>query len=103
MTEDKVEPREINWRQLLPWTVLFRSFGVAMGFSKLLLAASGILVMAVGWWLLAVIFYTPRPRPQWPENYPLEAYRSADKPEQEAVQRAHAEASSLKKQLLQEA
>ena len=66
MTEDKVEPREINWRHLLPWTVLFRSFGVAMGLSKLLLAAAGILVMAVGWWLLAVAFFNPVQKPEWP-------------------------------------
>src|SRR5947208_1012972 len=69
MTEDKIEPREINWRQLLPWTVLFRSFGVAMGFSKLLLAAAGILVMATGWWLLAVGFFNAWQKPTWPLSY----------------------------------
>src|SRR5262249_38142633 len=68
MTEDKIEPREINWRQLLPWTVLFRSFGVAMGFSKLCLAAAGILVMAVGWWLLAFVFYAGFAKPD-PSNF----------------------------------
>jgi hypothetical protein len=56
MVEDKIEGREVMWRQLLPWTELFRGFQVALDLNKLLLAAAGILVMAFGWWLLAVIF-----------------------------------------------
>jgi hypothetical protein len=56
MSEGKFEGREITWRQLLPWTELFRGFQVALDLNKLLLAAAGILVMAFGWWLLAVIF-----------------------------------------------
>ena len=61
MPEDKVEPREVNWRQLLPWTFLFQGFRVALDPNKLLLAAGGILIMAFGWWLLAVIFNTSKP------------------------------------------
>ena len=56
MAEEKVEPRETSWRQLLPWTELFRGFQVALDVNKLALAAAGILVMAFGWWLLAVLF-----------------------------------------------
>jgi hypothetical protein len=56
MAEDKIEGREVTWRQLLPWTELFRGFQVAFDLNKLLLAAAGILVMALGWWLLAFIF-----------------------------------------------
>ena len=56
MAEEKVEPRETSWRQLLPWTELFRGFQVALDLNKLALAAAGILVMAFGWWLLAVLF-----------------------------------------------
>ncbi len=56
MAEDKIEGREMTWRQLLPWTELFRGFQVAFDPNKLLLAAAGILVMAFGWWLLALIF-----------------------------------------------
>ncbi len=56
MAEDKIEGREATWRHLLPWTELFRGFQVAIDFNKILLAAAGILVMAFGWWLLAVIF-----------------------------------------------
>jgi hypothetical protein len=61
MAEDKVEPRETNWRQLLPWTVLFQGFRVALDPNKLLLAAAGILLMAFGWWLLAIIFNYEKP------------------------------------------
>jgi hypothetical protein len=57
MAEERVEPREINWRQWLPWTELFRGFRVALGLSKLVLAAAGILVMAILWYALANIFY----------------------------------------------
>ena len=56
MAEDKIEGREVTWRRLLPWTELFRGFQVALDLNKLLLAAAGILVMALGWLLLAVIF-----------------------------------------------
>jgi hypothetical protein len=68
MAEDKIDGREVTWRHLLPWTELFRGFQVALDLNKLLLAAAGILVMAIGWWLLAVIFaahFTAVP-PGWP-------------------------------------
>jgi hypothetical protein len=61
MAEDKVEPRELNWRQLLPWTLLFQGFRVALDPNKLLLAAAGIIVMSCGWWLLSIIFHYSKP------------------------------------------
>ena len=70
MAEDKIDGRETTWRQLLPWTELFRGFQVAFDLNKMLLAAAGILVMAFGWWLLAVIFgatFANTP-PGWPEQ-----------------------------------
>ena len=71
MAEEKVEPRETSWRQLLPWTELFRGFQVALDVNKLALAAVGILVMAFGWWLLAVLFTAGESavEPDWPGAY----------------------------------
>jgi hypothetical protein len=65
MAEDRLEARETDWRQLLPWTALFQGFRVALDLNKLLLAAGGIVVMALGWWLLAVIFYGLSEKPDW--------------------------------------
>jgi hypothetical protein len=74
MADEKTEPRDLNLRQWLPWTVLFRGFQVAMDPKKLLLAAAGILVMAFGWWLLAVIFFSASTRPDWGSGaYPEDA------------------------------
>jgi hypothetical protein len=56
MADERTEPHEASWRQLLPWTELFRGFQVALDLNKLLLAAAGIVTMAFGWWLLSVIF-----------------------------------------------
>jgi hypothetical protein len=75
MAEDKVEPRELNWRQLLPWTVIFQGFRVALDLNKLLLAAAGILLTAVAWWLLSVIFYYQKP--EWPSKYMAEKENKA--------------------------
>jgi len=71
MAEDKVDAREGTWRQLIPWTELFRGFQVALDLNKLLLAAAGILVMAVGWWVLAKVFATGEDKipPDWPGRY----------------------------------
>ncbi|HKB36031.1 MAG TPA: hypothetical protein VKD72_06225 [Gemmataceae bacterium] len=68
MVEDKVEPRESTWRQRNPWWEIFQGFRVALDFNKLILAAAGILVMALGWWLWAVIFYNSQKMPEWPSK-----------------------------------
>jgi hypothetical protein len=72
MAEDNVIPRDVSWRQYLPWTQIFRGFQITLDLNKLLLAAAGIIVMAIGWWLLSQIFAVNESRvpPQWPGNYP---------------------------------
>jgi hypothetical protein len=65
MTDDKVELRELNFRQLLPWTELFRGFQVALDPKKLLLAAAGILIMSIGWEVLGWAAYKSRTEPTW--------------------------------------
>jgi hypothetical protein len=88
MAEDRLETNEIDFRRWLPWTQIFRSFQVALDPRKLLLAALGILVMAIGWWLLANIFYKARTKPVWPTQYPSADYAKGatdeDPPEQRA-------------------
>lgn len=57
------------------WTKLFTAFRVALDVKKLLLAAGGLVVTAIGWLLLAAIFYSPK-APEWKDYAP-----AADKPE----------------------
>src|SRR5581483_1916612 len=66
MAEDRVDPREGSLSQRLPWLTIFQGFRIALDFNKLILAAAGIVVMAFGWWLLAVIFKTSEP--EWDAN-----------------------------------
>jgi hypothetical protein len=74
MADDKAEAREASWRNLLPWTELFRCFSVALDLNKLILAAMGIFVMAFGWWLLALVFaHGPDKPPIWPSNFVTQA------------------------------
>src|SRR5436190_16777141 len=65
MADEKVELKDVNFRQLFPWTALFDGFRVALDPKKLLLAAGGILVMSIGWQLLGWAFYTSRIEPSW--------------------------------------
>src|SRR5947199_7768957 len=77
MAEDRTESRELNLRQFMPWTHIFRGFRIALNPKSLLLAAAGILLMAVGWWLLAVIFSGIRSKPIWPSDYSTADYQPA--------------------------
>src|SRR5262249_32076199 len=56
MAEDKFALREVHWRHVLPWLAIFRSFGIAADFKKLLLAALGVVATSAGWWILANLF-----------------------------------------------
>src|SRR5262245_33552606 len=58
MAEDQVGLGKEQVREPAPWTKIFTGFRVAADPKKLLLAAAGILVMALGWWILAAFFYT---------------------------------------------
>ncbi len=51
-----------------PWTKIFTAFKVALDVKKLLLAATGILCVALGWWVIGATFYYLRPFPEW-KNY----------------------------------
>jgi hypothetical protein len=77
MAEDRVDTRETSWRHLLPWTELFRGFRVAIGLSKLALAAAGILVMALLWYVLASIFFNLTGKPDWESGNYSQRYRDS--------------------------
>ncbi|MEZ6140965.1 MAG: hypothetical protein R3B84_10375 [Zavarzinella sp.] len=59
MTEDRGGSQRFPaWKKpQASWTSIFRTFLVALNPGKLFVAAIGILVTALGWWLLSVIFY----------------------------------------------
>jgi hypothetical protein len=66
MAEELVGVRRDQPATSWHWTKLFSAFRIAIDPKKLLLAAAGIVVMWVGWYLLAVVFYAPRSRtPEW--------------------------------------
>ncbi len=83
MADEKVELRDVNFRQLLPWTEIFRGFQVALDPKKLLLAAAGILVMWFGWWVISGIFFNSRKEPV-ESDYPLANFKTAGETESEA-------------------
>ena len=78
MVEERTESREMNYRQFLPWTHIFRGFRIALNPKSLLLAAAGILLMAIGWWLLALIFSGVRSKPIWPSDFPTSSYQPSE-------------------------
>src|SRR5262245_38658187 len=84
MVEEKTESRELNLRQLLPWTEIFRTFWIAFDLKKLILAAAGIITMSVAWWLLSLVFSFRAPTVA---DYPLASYtkKYGDRAEQERL------------------
>lgn len=86
MAEEKIELRDLSFRHLLPWTEIFRSFQVALDPRKLLLAAAGLVVMSLGWWLLAIIFSSSATRPDLSmAEYASKNFRPKDASDQEAA------------------
>jgi len=66
MVEEQVGLRSNQPRELPLWTKLFSGFKVALDPKKLLLAAAGILVMSIGWYVLSWIFYgVGGNKPEW--------------------------------------
>lgn len=57
MADGHEDVQQFDWRRWLSWTRLFGSFKVAVDPKKLLLAAGGVVTMALGWWVLATLFY----------------------------------------------
>ncbi len=63
MAEERIGTPEGEARTYWAWTELFRTFQVALDPKKLVLAAAGIFLMFVGWWILSAIFASARTEP----------------------------------------
>jgi hypothetical protein len=80
MAEDQGQRRDLV--QSAPWLKLFGAFKVALDPKKLLLAGAGILVMAFGWWVLAIVFgFFRSTAPEW-KDYDPPAEKAAEKKEE---------------------
>ncbi|MDY3553603.1 hypothetical protein R5W24_002706 [Gemmata sp. JC717] len=67
MADGHEQSAGFSYRTALPWTNIFRCFQVALDPRKLLVAALGIFVMSLSWWLLSNIFYYKAPIPNDPD------------------------------------
>src|SRR6187200_2787070 len=59
MTDSPGIIRQIAWREIFPWLILFRVFRIAISPTLLALATLAVLVSTVGWWLAGRLFLTP--------------------------------------------
>ncbi len=82
--------RSISWRDLCPWTLLFRVFRLSVSLQPLALALLGALFCSLGWWLIGAVLLseTSRQDPsvrafqanvvQWPDRHSLTAVTESD-------------------------
>jgi hypothetical protein len=61
MADGRDEASAYGTRRTFLWAEIFRCFQVALDPRKLVVAAAGILVMSLGWYLLSAVFYYPKP------------------------------------------
>jgi hypothetical protein len=81
-----------------PWTKIFTAFKVALDMKKLVLAAAGIFLVALGWWAISWTFYSMRSFPEW-KNF---EDKERQEPEQRKAQWNHFKAKRLSWNLLHE-
>lgn len=55
MADERSETLDLS--KVFTWSALFRTFQVALDPKKLVFAAAGIFVMAMGWWLISLCYY----------------------------------------------
>lgn len=56
MHEESRTVRSVAWETVFPWHILFRTFGIAVSPSAILLGTLGVLLSCVGWWMIGFIF-----------------------------------------------
>ena len=59
MTESPGVLRQIAWRELFPWLILFRTFKIAISPGLLALATVAVLLAPIGWNTAGHVFLTP--------------------------------------------
>ncbi len=59
MTEKTGVLRQVAWRELLPWLILFRTFKIAISPGLLALASVAVLIAPLGWAAAGYAFLTP--------------------------------------------
>src|SRR6478609_8508471 len=88
MAAERIGTPDGEARTYWGWTELFRTFQVALDPKKLLLAAAGILVMWVGWWVLSTAFFYSRSEPKQSDYVAANYVKNNNLTEEEAQQRA---------------
>jgi len=58
MTEQPVNVNRISWRDLFPWTIIFRTLPIAIGVSVMVWATMGVVLTPIGWIIGETIFIT---------------------------------------------
>ena len=56
MPAQEMKVREVAWSELFPWLMLVRSIRIALMARVIVLGASGLIVTALGWWLIGQAF-----------------------------------------------
>jgi hypothetical protein len=56
MAAERPVIREISWRDVFPWLIVFRTFGLATSLPVLFLATLGAALTPLGWWLSELCF-----------------------------------------------
>ncbi len=59
MASERPVIREISWRDIFPWLVIFRTFGLAISMPVLFLATLGAVLTPIGWWISEFYFVPP--------------------------------------------
>jgi hypothetical protein len=73
-----------SWSISLPWMGIFRCFQIALDPRKLVVAAAGILVMSVLWYILSWMFYRDAPKendPRYSNSVILKEFEGKTKPD----------------------
>jgi hypothetical protein len=62
MSDGQGVVRAVSWRDLCPWLIIFRTFGLSIRTSLLLTATLAVLITPLGWNLAAVVLFSKAAR-----------------------------------------